>query len=303
MTQRYLSQRILLGLIIFLSVFSLGLQLNETTQVPLDKDYLLAKQALLEENYAIGPDALAIIPAWSLRPLKVLGDLDPISADMLHRLPALPYKRVFVLQEADAADIFDSIQEIYGAPTKTWALGSVRLHVFTTNAEYFGTLAHHIESALVTLEKGDLEKDCQWRNHQHRCLDGTKESYVAGKWMRTTQNASYLIAAPPPKNKGRLKIMFPKQVLKKNLIVFGGHTRRAIIKNAPEVNLEILLNNKTIKQVRWGRSFPMQSITIPIPQISEAQGNLTFIVSSSRSQKNQFGFDAFFSDAPIAETL
>ena len=48
MTRRYESQQLLLGLFIFLCVFSLVRQITEALQIPRDSDYVLVKDKLLE---------------------------------------------------------------------------------------------------------------------------------------------------------------------------------------------------------------------------------------------------------------
>ncbi len=303
MTKRYEPQQLLLGLLILLSLFSLGTQISESYQVPRDEDYLLAKNKLLELNYEKEIDALVILPAWSLRPLQSLGDFNPISADFVHLFPQLPYKRIFVLEEADAQAPMKQIEDTYGTPVDSWSLGRIQLHHFVSKNPSQGTFAGNIEQALVTTQKNDLVSDCMWRNQSHQCGSGSKPIYVKSKWLRTTQNATELISLSPPKNKEQLKITFSKQKHQPYLIVYGGHPRSTLKKKPKKVSISILLNNKKVKTLKWGNQFPMEMVSIKIPEDQNQEHELSFVFEGSQRNKSTFGINGFWADAPAKQRM
>lgn len=298
MTRRYESQQLLLGLFIFLCVFSLVRQITEALQIPRDSDYVLVKDKLLELNYQEGTDALAILPAWSLRPLQSLGDFNPIGADFLHRLPVVPYERLFVLKEADADKPMEAISRIYGPTLQSWVLGRIELHLFEAQAHAQGTFSENLDDAIVTLGQKDNISDCIWRDNAHHCNQGSKTLQVRKKWMRTTQNASQLVAIVPPGPKNTLKITFPNQRAAPFLILFGGHTRKALSKNPRKVTIQVFLNQKKIKTVRWGQDFPMALESIAIPASIPSPQELTFLIEGFQGKKSAFGFDGFWAAKP-----
>ena len=76
-----------------------------------------------------------------MRPLQSLGDFNPIGADFLHRLPVVPYERLFVLKEADADKPMEAISRIYGPTLQSWVLGRIELHLFEAQAHAQGTFS------------------------------------------------------------------------------------------------------------------------------------------------------------------
>jgi len=301
MTKRYELQHLLLGLLILLCLFSLGTQISESYQVPRDDDFLLAKKKLIEMNYEKESDALAILPAWSLRPLQTLGDLDPIGSDFLHLLPQLPYKRLFVLQEADADSPMKQVMKTYGEPVDSWSLGRIQLHHFASNNSSLGTFAENIQKALVTTRKKDSVSDCVWRKSSHQCGTGSKPIYVKSKWMRTTQNGTQLISVTPPRNNEKLTITFPKQKRQPYLIFYGGHTRSTLKKQPKKVSIDIMLNNQKIKTIQWGAQFPMELVSIKVPEFENQLHELSIVFEGSRRNKNTFGINGFWAEMPARQ--
>ena len=121
--------------------------------------------------------------------------------------------------------------------------------------------------------------------------------------MRTTQNAAQLIYAPQPHKNNKLHITFSNQHLKDYLVLYGGHPRSVLKKNPRKVSIDVLLNGKRIKQLKWGSQFPMEVESIAMPKGATTPAELTFVINGANNKSRTFGFDGFWADKPAKGTL
>src|SRR5258708_1357079 len=92
---------LMLAPVVVAAIWSLVRLLAYPSHVPRDADYLQAAQVLKAQAAATG-DAVAVLPAWSLRPYPFLRDAPLIAPDTLPDGPLDRYKRLFVVAEPDA---------------------------------------------------------------------------------------------------------------------------------------------------------------------------------------------------------
>ncbi|MBL91013.1 MAG: hypothetical protein CMH56_04275 [Myxococcales bacterium] len=287
----------LLSLLIALGIYAVLAQTMERNDVPQQSSYVAAKSKILEMDYTHGRDALVFLPAWTLRPLQSMGDLEPIGSDMVTLLPPLPYKRLFVVEEPDASSEMKNLETIYGPPSQTWSIDNLNLHLWDLDPQgSFGTLGAHLDAALVQIKSRAETVECPWTIDKHQCDGEPNWQHVQRKWMRTTRNSTEMVWAHPPAKKSALHIQFPQQQKRAFLIIYGGHTRYALKHRAASVKMEVRFNNKKIAALTFGNDFPMALHSVAIPAELAQQGDLTFKISSKSNRKNNFGFDAFWSD-------
>src|SRR5258708_28383679 len=89
---------LMLAPVVVAAIWSLVRLLAYPSHVPRDADYLQAAQVLKAQAAATG-DAVAVLPAWSLRPYPFLRDAPPIAPDPLPDGPPPPYHPLFLVAE------------------------------------------------------------------------------------------------------------------------------------------------------------------------------------------------------------
>ena len=143
---------LLLGPLFLALGFSLARIAAEPFHVPEDADYVAAREVLRTNHFDAQTDAWVVLPPWSLRAWKFLGDYRPISGDALYRRPLHRFTRLFVITEPDADEHLDPLLKRLGAPAVDVQAGRVHVLRFDLGPQRMTyDFRQHIQEAEVRI--------------------------------------------------------------------------------------------------------------------------------------------------------
>ncbi len=280
----------LLAPVLLALAFSWPKLLAAPLHVPRDEDYVAARSALEAQGFTRGRDALAILPAWSLRPLTVLGDLDPISGDALAEQPLHRYARLFVLVEPDADHDHDRLVERRGAPAHVDDLGRVRLERFdlpaaTVPFDFRARLA----DAAVTLDG----KPCTEPARGGVSCGGEWWRRVTREWLLVSENADDAVWSQPPPRGQRLEIAWDAVPLGAALVVRAGFTREGADEATAPVRLTVWLDDQELGPVVREPAFAFTTTELDTRAWAGKRARVRFVVESDDNTGAKFAWDAY----------
>jgi hypothetical protein len=278
--------------------FSCARLLSEGGDVPADSDYSAARTAILEMGFSQDADALTFLPAWTLRPLITMGDLDPISADDLPRRPLDRHRRLFVVMEPDGEDTLADLEEKWGAPASTRTTGRLDLFRFDLpQKKLTWDFTARLPQAQVHLEdraKGTVLTPCdQPHGGGFRCRGRPNWQRVAPEWLLVSENADRAVWAHPPKAEERLVLHWPQVEMGNRLVIRAGHTREGAERGKAEVRLRIAVDGKEVHVVRRMPAFDFRIDDVDTQSIAGRVVPVTFTIETDDDSRNHFAFDAW----------
>jgi hypothetical protein len=282
-------------------VFSWGRIACERFDVPDDADYQAVRQALERAQFSPAHDALAVLPAWSLRPLTVLGDLDPISGDDLEQALLERHRRLFVLLEPDAEQALARLVAARGAPRRE-RFGRVELLTFTLPTRAAFDLRAHLAEATVRI-RGANATLCDEPTPAAalagvRCRGRPAWQRVTREWLLVTENASDAVWSHPPPAGQQLEIAWRTR-LGGRLLLRAGHTRQGADSALAPVQLHVEIDGERVATIERVPRFAFAPAAIDLTRFDGREGQLALVIETDNEASNHFAWDGVLvSDRP-----
>ncbi|HEY4223968.1 MAG TPA: hypothetical protein VGO62_21580 [Myxococcota bacterium] len=281
--------------------FSYVRLLATTGDVPSDDDYIAARALLDKSGFDKAHDALAILPPWSLRPLRNFGDLDPIGADHIANKPLERWARLWAVEESGADKERAPLVTRLGPPAFSARAGKATLERWdlapaTEAPRVLFDLRAHIEDASVSIVDD---------TGAHLCTSPIKAGVMCGReawqrvqreWLLVSENADLAVWSHPPKS-GRLEIEWPAVALGSSIVVQAGFTREGADAAKAPVRLHVLVDGAEVGVVvrtpqSLGGSFSFDVDRIDTRASAGKVGKLTLAIESDDNASAHFAWDA-----------
>lgn len=271
-------------------VFSWLRLLGAGCHVPEEADYLAALRALEGQGFARGRDALAVLPAWSLRPLRVLGDLDPISGDALADQPLERYARLFVLLEPDGEQAFASVRARHGEPAAMERFGRVQLARWDLPAPSVRyDFRARVADATVTMGAAPCDREVRGGVS----CGGEPWRRVTREWLLVSENADDAVWSHPPPRGERLEIAWDAVPLGDTLVVRAGFTREGADQARAPVRMRVLADDVELGVVVRAPAFAFAVSRIDTRAVAGRVARVRFLIDTDDNNGARFAWDAF----------
>jgi hypothetical protein len=282
---------VLLAPLIAALVFSYVRLIAALDDVPADDDYVQARAILERQGFQRGDDALVILPPWSLRPLTVVGDLDPISGDALAEQPLHRYARLFALVEPGAEPMLASLRARRGAPAAVERAGRVRIERYDLPGPRAGyDFRAKIEDAEVRVD-GAL---CDRRVRGGFACD-PREAWqrVTREWLLVSENADLAVWSHPPSRGKKLQIAWRAVPMGSQIVIRAGHTRDGAARARAPVRLAVWVDGERVDVVVRKPRFSFDTDIIDTHRFAGRIADVTFEIDTDDNSGNQFAWDAY----------
>lgn len=274
-------------------VFSWTRLVLELGDVPRDEDYVAARRVLLDEGFDGTKDALVLLPPWSLRPLQVMGDLDPISGDDIADKPLHRWARLWAVVEPDAEKEHDPLVARRGHPSWTKPVGRLVVERFDLPApSVLYDLRAHLADAKVALVHDGAAEPCT--RPVRGGVSCGKEGWqrVTREWLLVSENADDAVWSHPPPAGDRLEIEWTNVPLGHAVVVQAGFTRDGADKARAPVRLRVLVNGELAGTVTRKPAFAFHTDVVDTSRFAGSTGTLTFAVDTDDNSSAHFAWDA-----------
>ncbi len=277
-------------------VFSLARVAAEPFHVPAEEDYPAARAVLDEAGYAPAVDAWAVLPPWSLRAWKHLGDRKPMSGDGLWRRPLHRYARLFVVVEPDAGQFLQPLQQRLGPPAAEKEAGRLRVLRWDLGGPHvaFDFTAHVEDATVRILASNGAATPCETVTRGGKACAGRGAwMKVTRQWLLVSENGDEALWAHPPPPGQTLELRWDNVTLGPSIVVRAGHTREGADRATGEVRLHIKVDDREVGVVRRKPAFDFVPEEIPIPGVTGPGHTVTFQVETDQDATNHFVLDAY----------
>ncbi|MCC7073263.1 MAG: hypothetical protein IT383_18230 [Deltaproteobacteria bacterium] len=257
--------------------------------VPDDADYQAARRVLEGQGFTPTTDALAVLPPWSLRPLTVLGDLDPISGDALAEQPLERYARLFVLLEPDGDDAFAAVCARHGEPVALERAGRVavaRWDLPPPSVRF--DFRAHLAEATVTMGDAACEREVRGG---HGC-GGESWRRVTREWLMVSENADDAVWSHPPPRGETLAIAWDAVPLGDTLVVRAGFTREGADQARAPVRMRVFADDVELGQVTRAPAFAFIVTRLDTRAFVGTQARVRFVIDTEDNDGARFAWDA-----------
>lgn len=277
------------------AVFSWARLLAELNDVPADQDYLDARALLEREGFMARRDALAVLPPWSLRPLAVIADLDPIGADGLAAQPLDRFRRLWLLVEPDAAPFRDPLVERLGAPTWRLDVGRLAVERFELPAvevpfDFTARLEH---AAVAVVDANGSASSCAPLSDGGFGCGREGWQRVAREWLLVSENGQRAVSSHPPARGKRLVVTFADVEVGDRLVVRAGFTRDGADRARTPVRLRVRIDGEEVGRVERAPAFAFVADTIPTAAHAGRRAEVRFEVEADDNSGASFAWDAW----------
>lgn len=308
MTDARIATALLLPVILG-ALFSCGRLACEGFDVPEDRDYEAIRKHLEDPALTDGAfslrqhDAVAVLPAWSLRPWAILRGMSPLSGDLLGEYPLDRYRRLFVLVEPDGEEALERLVAAIGPPADVTRHGRVALYRFSWGEpRVLYDFRENLSDARVRITDGnggELTRCDRPIPRGWQCAGRPTWQKVQDMHLLVTENGTRGIWAHPPAPGERLELHYPVVTLGDRLVVRAGHTRDAVSRKAAPVALRVIVNGTELPRIEKQAQFHFQTIALDTNAFAGEQAAVTFIVDTANNGGNHFAFDAWVARDPV----
>lgn len=301
------------------TVFSWARLVAELDDVPADADYGAARAILEREGFRRATDALAILPPWSLRPLAVVGDLEPISGDALAAQPLDRFTRLWLLVEPDAEPHHAPLRARFGAPAAQWRAGRVRVERYELPAtDVTFDFAARLAEARVALVRGihpaplSMEAASQAGAHGDvkPCPPAPGGGFSCGRegwqrvaleWLLVTENAERAVFTHPPERGRRLVITWDNVPLGERLVLRAGFTRDGADRAPASVRVRVLVDAAEVHVAERAPAFLFSTDVVELGARAGTRGSLSLVFETDDPSGAHFAWDAWTARAAVRE--
>lgn len=288
MTDRAVATALLAPLVVALAFSWLRL-FGAGCHVPRDQDYLAARQLLETHGFVRGQDALAVLPPWSLRPLIVLGDLEPISGDALADQPFERYARLFVVVEPDADDAHDTLVARLGAPAAVERVGRVAVERWDLPAPSVSyDFRAHLADARISLGGAPCDQPVRGG----ASCGGDRWRRVTREWLLVSENGDDAVWSHPPPRGQQLELAWDAVPLGAALMVRAGFTRDGAERARAPVRLTVWADDVELGRVVREPAFSFTSTRLDTQALAGRSARVRFVVETDDNDGAQFAWDA-----------
>ncbi len=257
--------------------------------VPDDGDYADVRRALDVQGFVRGRDALAVLPPWSLRPLTVLGDLDPISGDALADQPLERYARLFVVLEPDGDDAFTAVRRRHGEPAATERHGRVTLARWDLPAPSVRfDFRAQVGVATVTMSGARCERAVRGGV----ACGGEPWRRVTREWLLVSENADDAVWSHPPPRGEVLELAWDAVPLGDTLVVRAGFTREGADQARAPVRLRVFADDVELGAVVRAPAFAFSVARLDTRAFAGRQARVRFVIDTDDNNGARFAWDA-----------
>jgi hypothetical protein len=282
--------------LVFGGLFSLARFTLEGHDVPRDEDYEAAAAVVRGWGFVSGEDALAVLPAWSLRPHKVLKAFAPIASDGLAAQPLERYGRLFVVVEPDAGRYTRPLTARLGAPAAEEQRGRVRVLRFDLGGPRVRyDFSARLADAEISILRGDevLSRCDLAAPGGRRCAGRKPWMRVTREWLHVSENGQPAVWAHPPPAGEVLSLTWRQVPLAEHIVFRGGHTRSGSESALAAIHVEVRVDGEVLEILRFPPRFSFELSRVDTGRFSGKTADVSFLVRSENDGKNHWAFDAF----------
>lgn len=290
---------LLLAPVVAALVFSWTRLLGELDDTPRDEDYVAARQVLEENGFDRTTDALVILPPWSLRPLTVLGDLEPISGDDIAGQPLHRYARLWALVEPDADEERAPLVARRGEPAFGRRVGRlvVERYDLPPPSVLFDPSAHLADArirvrCLDCAAGADEPVTCDVPVKGGVSCGREGWQRVTRQWLLVSENGDRAVWSHPPAAGRRLEIEWSDVPLGDSVVVRAGFTRDGADRAAAPVRLRVLVDGEVVGTVTRKPAFSFHADVVDTSRFAGRRGTLAFYIDTDDNGASYFAWDA-----------
>jgi hypothetical protein len=288
---------LMLGPIVAAALWSIVRLAAYPSHVPTDADYLQAAQVLTAQ--AAGPgDAVAVLPAWSLRPYPFLREAPLIAPDTVPDGPLDRYRRLFVIAEPDADALVRRLVARLGPPASTQPAGRVRVLRFDLpRRDVRFDFTAGVEHAFIQIvnRDGSSVTHCSYViANGFGCRLMPWWQRVAREWVLVTENGTQALSAHPPPEGTRLQMTYTAVPVGSRIVISAGHTRAGADRAEAPVRITVTIDGAPAGNVLRTPAFDFHTDVIDTRRWAGATHAVVFDIESLGSNRFQhFAFDAY----------
>ena len=269
--------------IIIGALFGLCAGLLERRDVPTADDYDKLRVFLAAH---VGPDdAVAVLPAWSMRAQMAARAHTVISGDNLAGYPFDRFAKVFVVVEPDGE--LDAIDYAVAAKTK---VGRLRVYTFQPGRAVRTDFTARIHDAEVSVD----DKRCSISHPRGIRCGGKDWQRVTRDFLDVSENGDTALWAHPPGQGKTLVVVYRDVPLGNVLVVRAGHTRLGARSGRTAVNIDIDVDGRRIGTITRWPAFDFTTTEIATQR--SAHATVRFSIHTADNKANHFAFDALSLD-------
>lgn len=288
--------------VLLAALFSLMRFVIEGLDVPREADYESAR--IILDKYEFDPaqnDAVAVLPAWSLRGHVYLRGKNPIPADVIHARTPDRYRRIFLWVEPDAQDELKQWMAVLPAPVLDAEAGRIRVLGFDLGAPATRfDFRERLGAAQVWLreQKSGKSLQCNEKNREGWSCPGRPHwQRVTREWRLATENGVDAIWVHPPKSGETLELRWAQVPLGDSLVLQYGHTRKGSTRAKSPVDVEVWVGATKIQSIQRAPQFAYETSVVDTSEWKNTPQDIAFRFSSKDNGSNHFVFDAWTSDS------
>ncbi|MFZ9886808.1 MAG: hypothetical protein ACO3JL_04825 [Myxococcota bacterium] len=293
----------LVGLVLLLPVVAAlcfsGLRfVQEADDVPADRAYEVANDTIESWGFSLPHDAVAVLPAWSLRAHRFLRHLEPLSGDVLAERPLDRVARLFVLVEPDGEDAFAALLARLGAPAAQHHIENLTLYRFDLRGPFVAfDLTEALAEAEVALERssGDV-LPCDLRTAAGVSCNGAPTwQRVTREHLLLTENGQRALWAHPPPAGETLVLRWRDTPPARELVFSAGFTRKGAGGAVAPVMVDLSVGGTPVASLQFPPRFAFTTHRIALPLQAQLGGEFQMRVRTENNEKSHWAFDAFLS--------
>jgi hypothetical protein len=277
--------------------FSWARLFAELDDVPRDEDYLTARRLLEEHGFDEVRDALVILPAWSLRPLTVMGDLDPLSGDAIAARPLHRWARLWAIVEPDAERDRAALVSRRGAPGLTLASGRLTIERFdlpppSVVYDLSGRLAEARVAVVSDGVAGGGRTPCAIPIRDGVSCGREGWLRVQRQWLLVSENGDRAVWSHPPAPGERLEIEWSDVPIGESIVVRAGFTRDGADRARAPVRLRVLVDGELAGTVTRKPAFSFHADVVDTERFAGRRATVTFAIDAGENGAAFFAWDA-----------
>lgn len=289
---------VILTPVLFSAVFSLARFVAEGFDVPREEDYQAAAALLEQQHFSLADkDAVAVLPAWSLRGHVHLRGRAPIPADVVDAHTPGRYRRIYLWVEPDAENELAKWLSVLPPPQLDEMAGRIRVLGFDLGSPLarfdFRERIGEGEVWVLDESKGSSVRCDQARVEGWACPGRPPWQRVTREWSLATENGVDALWVHPPKAGETLKLQWSGVPIGARLILQSGHTRKGAEKAKAAVDIEVWVAGEKAASVARSPEFSYRTEIIDTSKWNGGNHDVTFRFSSTNNGSNHFVFDAW----------
>lgn len=279
------------------AVVDLALLWREGHDVPRERDYLDVRAAMLRDGFDPETDVVAVLPAWSLRPLVHMRDLPWITGDLLDERPLDRHRRVYVFVEPDGEGAFSEV-EARGFPISVvpneGRLTLARLDVGGPSVSLDFTRDLARAEVRIVDRRGEFRATCgEPARNGFRCTGRKAWQRATRDRQLVTENGDDVVWTHPPSPDEVLELRFADVTLGDDVVLRAGHTRTGADKATAPVEVEVLFEGEQIHRATREPRFYFATDRIDTRIKKGARGTLAVRVSTKNDASQHFAIDGY----------